>query len=160
MSAATARRRARERVLLGLYERQVARNADAAIAADLFEPRAVASGDGAPAPGGAFLPVDTEYGRELWRGVVADYDALLQTVEPRVDRKLGALAPVERALLVIATWELTNRLDIPYRVVIDEAVELAKVYGGTDGHKFVNGVLDKLAPMLRAAEIGAETGNE
>ncbi|HKP65933.1 MAG TPA: transcription antitermination factor NusB [Casimicrobiaceae bacterium] len=160
MSAATARRRARERVLLGLYERQVARNADAAIAADLFEPLAAASGDGAPASGGSPLPVDAEYGRELWRGVVAHYDALLQTVEPRIDRKLGALAPVERALLVIATWELTHRLDIPYRVVIDEAVELAKVYGGTDGHKFVNGVLDKLAPTLRAAEIGAEAGNE
>ena len=160
MSAATARRRARERVLLGLYERQVARNADAAIAADLFEPRAIGSGDTAPTAAGSALPVDAEYGRELWRGVVADYDALLQTVEPRVDRKLGALAPVERALLVIATWELAHRLDIPYRVVIDEAVELAKVYGGTDGHKFVNGVLDKLAPTLRPAEIGAEAGNE
>ena len=160
MSAATARRRARERVLLGLYERQVARNADAAIAADLFEPRPIASADGATTPDGSSPPVDAEYGRELWRGVVAEYDALLQTVEPRVDRKLGALAPVERALLVMATWELAHRLDIPYRVVIDEAVELAKVYGGTDGHRFVNGVLDKLVPTLRAAEIGAESGNE
>lgn len=159
MSAATARRRARERVLLGLYERQVARNADAAIAAGLFEPRGIAGGEGTP-PGGSSPPVDAEYGRELWHGVVSDYDALLQTVEPRVDRKLGALAPIERALLVIATWELKHRLDIPYRVVIDEAVELAKVYGGTDGHKFVNGVLDKLAPTLRAAEIGAEAGHE
>ena len=159
MSAATARRRARERVLLGLYERQVARNADAAIAADLFDPRAIASADGAPAPEGLPLPVDAEYGRELWRGVVSEYDALLQMVEPRVDRKVDALAPIERALLVIATWELAHRFDIPYRVVIDEAVELAKVYGGTDGHKFVNGVLDKLAPMLRAAEIGAEAGH-
>ena len=159
MSAATARRRARERVLLGLYERQVARNADAAIAADLFEPGAIAGGEGTP-PGGSPLPVDADYGRELWRGVVSDYDALLQTVEPRVDRKLGGLAPIERALLVMATWELAHRPDIPYRVVIDEAVELAKAYGGTDGHKFVNGVLDKLAPTLRAAEIGAEAGHE
>ena len=55
----------------------------------------------------------------------------------------------------MGTWELTHRLDIPYRVVIDEAVELAKSYGGTDGHKFVNGVLDKLAPELRGAEIRA-----
>ena len=156
MSAATARRRARERVLLGLYERQVARNADAAIAADLFEPHAISSPDGASAPGALPLPVDSESGRELWRGVVADYDALLQTVEPRVDRKLGSLAPVERALLVIATWELEHRLDIPYRVVIDEAVELAKVYGGTDGHKFVNGVLDAVLRELKQVKEGIE----
>jgi len=65
------------------------------------------------------------------------------------------LAPIERALLVIGTWELKHRPDIPYRVVIDEAVELAKSYGGTDGHKFVNGVLDKLAPELRTSEARA-----
>ena len=159
MSAATARRRARERVLLGLYERHIARNADDAIAADLFGPPS-GTRDGASIQGSGTLPIDTEYGRELWRGVSADYETLLQTIEPRIDRKLEALAPVERALLVIGTWELTHRRDIPYRVVIDEAVELAKAYGGTDGHKFVNGVLDKLAPVLRAAEMGATTGNE
>jgi N utilization substance protein B len=159
MSAATARRRARERVLLGLYERQIARNADDAIAADLFEPPA-SMGEVVSIQGGGTLPIDTDYGRELWRGVSAEYDALLQAIEPRIDRKLEALAPVERALLVIGTWELTHRRDIPYRVVIDEAVELAKAYGGTDGHKFVNGVLDKLAPELRAAEMGTTTGDE
>ena len=71
-------------------------------------------------------------------------------IEPRLDRRVKDLAPIERALLVIGAWELAHRPDIPYRVVIDEAVELAKAYGGTDGHKFVNGVLDKLAPQLRA----------
>jgi len=158
MSAATARRRARERVLLGLYERQLTGNADDTIAADLFEtpvgPRERTSIQDTGA-----LPVDAEYGRELWRGVSAEYDALLHTIEPKVDRKLAALAPVERALLVIGAWELTHRLDIPYRVVIDEAVELAKAYGGTDGHKFVNGV-DKLAPVLRATEMGATARDE
>jgi transcription antitermination protein NusB len=134
MSAATARRRARERVLLGLYERQIARNADDAIAADLFEPPSSAR-EAASIQGSGTLPIDTDYGRELWRGVSADYETLLQTIE-------------------------THRRDIPYRVVIDEAVELAKAYGGTDGHKFVNGVLDKLAPVLRATEMGATTGNE
>ena len=159
MSAATARRRARERVLLGLYERQLAGNADDAIAADLFEAPAGARHD-ASIQGHGAMPLDTDYGRALWRGVSGEYDALLRTVEPKVDRKLTALAPIERALLVIGAWELTHRLDIPYRVVIDEAVELAKSYGGTDGYKFVNGVLDKLAPELRAAEMRASTRDE
>jgi transcription antitermination protein NusB len=159
VSAATARRRARERVLLGLYERQLARNADDKIAATMFdvtgsEPHGVAHEDRQD------RQIDAEYGRELWRGVSREYDALLATVAPKVDRKLTALSPVERALLVIGTWELQHRLDIPYRVVIDEAVELAKSYGGTDGHKFVNGVLDKLAPELRAAEMRASTRDE
>jgi N utilization substance protein B len=159
MSAATARRRARERVLLGLYERQLAGNADDTIGADLFEAPPDARGHTSIQDTGA-QPVDAEYGRELWRGVSAEYDTLLKTIEPALDRKLAALAPVERALLVIGAWELTHRPDIPYRVVIDEAVELAKAYGGTDGHKFVNGVLDKLAPALRAAETGATAGDE
>jgi N utilization substance protein B len=159
MSAVTARRRARERVLLGLYERQLAGNADATIGADLFDAHGGTQQD-ASAQRAAAQPLDVEYGRELWRGVSAEYDALLRTVEPSVDRRIAALAPIERALLVIGAWELLHRLDIPYRVVIDEAVELAKAYGGTDGHKFVNGVLDKVAPQLRAAEMRASSANE
>jgi N utilization substance protein B len=74
---------------------------------------------------------------------------------PHLDRGLDVLSPIERAILVIGAWELAHRLEIPYRVVINEAVELAKSYGGIDGHKFVNGVLDRLAAGLREAEIGA-----
>ena len=74
---------------------------------------------------------------------------------PDVARGMDALAPIERALLVIGAWELRHRADIPYRVVINEAVELAKRYGGTDGHRFVNGVLDRVAARLRADEIRA-----
>ena len=143
----TARRRARELVLQGLYERQLAGSADDTIAAGLTD-----------SPGHAHA--DAEYFRDLWRGVSRDYEALLQTVEPKVDRRLKDLAPIERALLVIGTWELLHRLDIPYRVVIDEAVELAKSYGGTDGYKFVNGVLDKLAPELRPAGLRITTHDE
>jgi N utilization substance protein B len=65
------------------------------------------------------------------------------------------LSPVERAVLLVAAFELKNHVDIPYRVVINEAVELAKTFGGVDGYKYVNGVLDKLAAKLRAAEIEA-----
>ena len=147
MSAVTARRRTRELVLQGLYERQIGRSADDAIAAGLTE-----------SPGHA--KADAEYFHDLWNDVCREYDALLEVLEPSVDRKLKDVAPIERGLLAIGAWELTHRLDIPYRVVIDEAVELAKAYGGTDGHKFVNGVLDKLVPRLRAAELRAAPRDE
>jgi len=69
------------------------------------------------------------------------------------------LSPVERAILLIGAYELSHRPEIPYRVAINEAVELAKAYGGTDGHKFVNGVLDKFAPVVREAEVHARRGS-
>ena len=137
-----ARRQARERVLQGLYERQLARGDDTAIAAALE-----ASDE--------FAGTDRDYFRELWRGTTRGYDELLAEVAPDVARGMDALAPIERALLVIGAWELRHRADIPYRVVINEAVELAKRYGGTDGHRFVNGVLDGVAARLRADEIRA-----
>lgn len=140
MSDARARRRARELALQGLYQRQVAHHADGEIAADL-----------ATSPGWAAC--DQVYFGELWKGVTGDYDRLLELVAAKLDRKPSELAPVERALLVIGAWELAQRADIPWRAVIDEAIELAKSYGGTDGYKFVNAVLDKLAPELRAGEF-------
>jgi len=134
------RRRARELVLRGLYERQVGRGDANAIAASLEA-------------GPEFADADAEYFRALWQGVTRGYDELVATVAPDVDRRVDELAPIERALLVIGTWELADRLDIPYRVVISEGIELAKRYGGTDGHKFVNAVLDRVAARLRADEI-------
>lgn len=136
------RRRSRELVLQGLYQRQLSGNAVRDVHDDL-----VAS------PG--HLRADQPYFAELWRGVNEHYDALLGVLAPHLDRKVAELSPVERAILVIGAWELTERLDIPYRVVINECVELAKSYGGTDGHRFVNGVLDKVAADVRATEIAA-----
>jgi len=136
------RRRSRELVLQGLYQRQLSGNAARAVHDDL-----VAS------PG--FQRADQPYFDELWSGVGADYDALLAALAPHLDRKPSELSPIERAILIIGAWELKARAEIPYRVVINEAVELAKSFGATDGHRFVNGVLDKLAADTRAAEIAA-----
>ena len=134
------RRAARALVLQGLYQRQLSGNADDAVRETLLE-----SDD--------YAGVDAGYFAELWRGVAAGWDGLLAAAAPHSARPVADLSPIERAILVIGAWELEHRLEIPYRVVINEAVELAKSYGGTDGHKFVNGVLDKVARASRAAEI-------
>jgi transcription antitermination protein NusB len=136
------RRRARELVLQGLYQRQLSGNEPEAIRLQLVE-----------SPG--FPRADQSYFTELWGGVTRGLDALLDLFAPLLDRPVAATSPIERAILVIGTWELAHRPEIPYRVVIDEAIDLAKAYGGTDGHKYVNGVLDKLAARLRADEIAA-----
>ena len=138
----TGRRRSREFALQGLYQRQLSGNAPAAIHAQLAE-------------AGGFALADRSYFEMLWSGVTSDYDALIARFAPWLDRTAAALSPVERAILVIGAWELAHQPEIPYRVVINEAVELAKSYGGTDGHKFVNGVLDKLAADVRGDEIRA-----
>ena len=146
----TGRHRARELAVHGLYERQLSKRPDREIAASLLGDPGFAHDDDAPA---APPEVDRDYFDALWRGVTGEYDSLMAELAPHVDRSVDALSPIERAVLAIAAWELVHRLDIPYRVVINEAVELAKRYGGTDGYKFVNGVLDKVAPRVRADEI-------
>jgi N utilization substance protein B len=102
-----------------------------------------------------FAGVDGAYFHDILHGVPAQKSELDAVISPCLDRPLDELDPVELAILRLSTWELRNRLDVPYRVVINEGIELAKVFGATDGHKFVNGVLDKLAPSLRAAEVRA-----
>ncbi len=89
----------------------------------------------------------------LLRGVIAQHDELQMLLAPHLDRPLGELSTVEFSVLLVAAFELSQQLDVPYKVVINEAVELAKTFGGTDGHKYVNGVLDKLAPKVRAVEF-------
>jgi N utilization substance protein B len=145
----SSRRRSRELVLQGLYQWRVATADPDTIRAQLEQ----ASG---------FAKADADYFRQLWEGVIGQAPALEEALAVHLDRKIEELSPVERAVLLIGAYELAHRPEIPYRVAINEAIELAKSYGGTDGHKFVNGVLDKLAPSLRVAEVGARqsgTGN-
>ena len=96
--------------------------------------------------------IDWEYFEEIFSGVPIEAAALDAQLAPLLDRELKSLDPIERALLYLGSYELAHRLDVPYRVVINEAVELAKVFGATDSHKYINGVLDKLAPVLRPLE--------
>lgn len=102
-----------------------------------------------------FNHVDLEYFQSLLHGVPACVDELEARLEPLLDRKLSDLDPIERTLLRMGTFELAHRLDVPYKVVINEAVALAKKFGATDGHKYINGVLDKAARELRKVEIDA-----
>ena len=100
-----------------------------------------------------FSAVDGAYFHEILHGVPRQKSDIDAAFEPLLDRPLDEIDPVELAILRLSTYELRNRVDVPYRVVINEGIELAKVFGATDGHKFVNGVLDKLAPKLRADEV-------
>jgi transcription antitermination protein NusB len=135
----TSRRRSRELALQGMYQWQLSGTDAATIALQLAEVK-------------GFDKVDPEYFRALLEGTIADAAELEQAIAPYLDRAFARLSPVERGILLLAGYELAHRPDVPYRAVINEAVELAKSYGGTDGYKYVNGVLDKLAAELRASE--------
>lgn len=100
-----------------------------------------------------FATADQKWFNVLWHGVVGHADDLQVTFKPFVDRPLEELSPVEHGILLIGTFELTQQIEVPYRVAINEAVELAKSFGGTDGFKFINGVLDKVAAQARGPEV-------
>lgn len=138
----SARRRAREFALQGLYRWLVAGGDGAAAEADVCEQ------DG-------FDKCDRAHFDALLHGAIEQAAALDAVLVRHVDRKTTLLSPVEHAVLMIGVYELTHCVDVPYRVAINEAVELAKSFGGTDGHKYVNGVLDKCAAELRPAEARA-----
>jgi N utilization substance protein B len=91
----------------------------------------------------------------LLQGVIRDAAAIDAHIAAHIDRKAELLSPVEHAALMIGTFELMRCIEVPYKVAINEAVELAKSFGGTDGHKYVNGVLDKTAVALRSSEVEA-----
>jgi len=100
-----------------------------------------------------FKRADEPYFRTLIHGVIKEEDMLGARVGPLLDRPLAELSPIERGILLIGAYELLHCPDVPWRVAINEGVELAKKFGGTDGHKYINGVLDKLAQDVRAVEI-------
>jgi N utilization substance protein B len=102
-----------------------------------------------------FGDADADYFRELLNGITDGAAALDATLGGLIDRPVVQLDPVEHAVLLIGLYELGQRPDVPYRVVINEGVELAKRFGATEGHKFVNAVLDRAARSLRAAEQAA-----
>ncbi|MGW8391448.1 transcription antitermination factor NusB [Duganella sp. BK054] len=139
----TPRHRAREFALQGLYQ-WLLNNEDAT--------KVVNNIRGAH----GFDKADGEYFADLLRGTIKQSVELREVFLPLVDRGIGELSPIEHAVLLIGAYELKNHIEIPYRVVINEAVELTKSFGGIDGHKYVNGVLDKLAAQLRADEVAAD----
>jgi N utilization substance protein B len=99
---------------------------------------------------------DVEYFRDIFRGVAKNLDTVEASFEPHLDRKIDDLDPVSRALLRMSSYELQNRIDVPYKVVINESVALAKKFGPTDAYKFINGILDKTAAGVRAVEVAAD----
>ncbi|HOB93253.1 MAG TPA: transcription antitermination factor NusB [Aquabacterium sp.] len=138
----STRRRSRELALQGLYQWLIGGAEGAEIEAHLAEH------DG-------FDKFDRMHFDALLHGGIAEAAALDAALAKHVDRRTKDLSPIEHACLMIGAYELTHCIDIPYRVVINEAVELAKAFGGTDGHKYVNGVLDKVAGDLRPVEVAA-----
>ena len=103
-----------------------------------------------------FSKVDVEYFHDIVHHVPANLEELEAAFTPYLDRAIGDLDPIELSLLRLGSYELVKRIDIPYKVVINEAVSLAKKFGATDGHKYINGVLDKLAAQVRTIEIKAQ----
>lgn len=131
-----ARRKARSLALQAIYQWQLTADGEANIRQQFLEklnPK----------------KVDVEYFHALCAGVVKSVESIDQTVTPFLDRKIASLDPVELAVLRLATYELMHFLDVPYKVVINEALELTKNFGSIDGYKYINGVLDKVVRLVR-----------
>lgn len=146
-NARSARRRAREFALQGIYA-WLLRGAQGLD--ELGEIDAHVRDDE------HFSEADIQWYQTLLQGTVSNAEALRERFKPYVDRPINELSPIEHAILLIGSFELVHHIEVPYRVAINEAVELAKSFGGTDGFRFVNGVLDKLAAEARAAEVTAK----
>lgn len=139
----SARRRARELALQGIYAWLV-RGGESLQDAGEIEAHLRDEDE--------FAQADAVWFKTLLHGAMQDAPALRIKFTPYIDRPLEELSPIEHGILLIGSFELIHHVEVPYRVAINEAVELAKSFGGTDGFKFVNGVLDKLAAEVRAPE--------
>ncbi|HET7730925.1 MAG TPA: transcription antitermination factor NusB [Usitatibacter sp.] len=106
-----------------------------------------------------FDRADADFLKAELRGAIGEAAGLRAQLEPLADRKWDEVSPVERAILLVGAWELVHNPEIPYRVTINEAIELGKRFGGTDGHKWINGVLDKLATAVRPDEVARKRRN-
>ena len=137
------RKRARKLVLQALYQWQLGQASIPQIEAEFRTDN-------------DFGKVDGAYFDEVFRGIPTSLSEIDKQYEVLLDRAVSDVDPIELAILRIGTYELMHRIDVPLRVVINEAIELAKEFGGTDGHKYVNSVLDKLGNKLRAAEASAQ----
>ena len=138
-----ARRKARRLVLQALYQWQLGQHSLSEIQLQFNEDENMLKADG-------------NYFHELINAITKMVKELDEQFSPYLDRALNELDPIELGILRLGTYELKQRLEIPYRVVINEAVELAKTFGALDGHKYINGILDKVAHQIRHAEIQAK----
>jgi N utilization substance protein B len=138
----SARRRSREVALQGMYEWLISGAEPAVIEAHMREQE-------------GFDKCDPAHFTALLHGCIDEAVAIDALLARHVDRKTNLLSPIEHGVLMIGIYELQHCIDIPYKVAINEAVELAKSFGGTDGHKYVNGVLDKASVDLRPVEVTA-----
>jgi N utilization substance protein B len=141
----SARRRSREAAVQGLYQWLLTGEDLGAIVALGREQE-------------GYAKLDVKHYDALLSGCVAEAADLDAILSRHVDRQTTELSPIEHAILMIGAYELKHCIDIPYKVAINEAVELAKSFGGTDGHKYVNGVLDRAAVDLRPLEVTAQRG--
>jgi N utilization substance protein B len=140
----SARRRSRELALQGLYQWQYTGVSAAQVLKNLAEL------DG-------FDKADRKFLEGELKGAIKEAAKLRAALEPLADRKWDDVSPIERSILLLGAWEILHCPDIPYRATINEAIELGKRFGGTDGHKYVNGVLDKLAKSARPDEAARKT---
>jgi N utilization substance protein B len=142
----TPRRRAREFALQGIYQWLYTGAKPADVLKNLSEME-------------HFDTADRPFLEAELKGAIGAAEALRERLAPLADRKWEEVSPVERAILLIGAWEMVHSPEIPYKVTINEAIELGKRFGGTDGHKYVNGVLDRLAGLVRPDEVAAKQRN-
>ncbi|QMV74496.1 transcription antitermination factor NusB [Comamonas piscis] len=142
----STRSRSREFALQALYQYILSGNSATEI--DLFT-RELAG----------FHKADAAHYDALLHGCIENAEQLNAQITPHLDRKMDELSPIEHACMWIGVYEFQHCLDVPWRVVINESIELAKEFGGTDGYKYVNAVLNALAPTLRATEVTADRNN-